>query len=322
MHTTSASPTLNRARDYYVAWLREARDLSHHTVRAYSSDVNVLVRTLDDRTTVADLSPATIRRFFDHQHRAGISPASLRRRAAGIRSFCAFLDRRHLVPNSPWPTDGLSFQRTRNLPRALPSHDLRRLLNHLIERADIDHAAPHDQPLSKPHEATTLIGTALMLATGLRVGELVSFRTNDLDPSSRTIQVLGKGRRERIVYLTDDWLTHLAQAYLLTREHLGVDHNLFLFNSSLAPLSAARMRARLARAGQESGLCQHVTPHMLRHSAATQLIESGVNIRFVQRLLGHASLTTTEIYTHVTNHALQEAVISAGVLARSFGGDN
>ncbi len=191
-----------------------------------------------------------------------------------------------------------------------------------MDNADIDRHIAADQRLTRPFETTTLLGTALMVSTGLRVGELVAFRTTDIDTTNRTIQVMGKGRRERIVYLTDEWLTRLASAYQLTRQHLGTTHDRFLLNAHGAPLTTSTMRARLAKAGRGAGLQQHVTPHMLRHSAATQLIESGVNIRFVQRLLGHASLTTTEIYTHVTDQALRDAVLTAGVLDRFVGGDN
>ncbi len=321
MSTPTASPTLSEARDRYVRWLREARDLSEHTVRAYHADASALVRALDERTMVAELDPSVVFWFFEMQRKSGMRSTSLRRRAAGVRSFCGFLYDQQLLTTTPWPAEGLQFQRTRTLPRAVASRDLQRLVRHLIHQADLCEVVC-DEPLTRPFAATTLLGTCLMLSTGLRVGELVSFRTCDLDMSGRTVQVMGKGRRERIVYITDDWIARLVSAYALTRDQLSVDHDRFLFNASRAPLSAASMRARLAQAARDAGLDQPVTPHMLRHSAATQLIEAGVNIRFVQRLLGHASLTTTEIYTHVTDQALQRAVAGAGVLSRSLGVDN
>ena len=143
-----------------------------------------------------------------------------------------------------------------------------------------------------------------MLTTGVRVGELVAIRVEDVDLSNQSIYVIGKGRRERIVYLPSVWLRDLIAAYLLTREASQVGHEHLLFSSPLSPLSTVWVRSRLATAASAAGI-RRVTPHMLRHSAATQLIESGVDIRFVQRLLGHASLSTTEIYTHITNDALR-----------------
>ncbi len=161
-----------------------------------------------------------------------------------------------------------------------------------------------------------------MVATGLRVSEVVGARHRDLDLPGRSLRVVGNGSRERQVFLTNEWITELAAAYLTTRSVLKVDHDRLLFNRNGAPLSAAAMRSRLSAAGTSAGTRHRVTPHMLRHTAATQLIEAGVDIRYVQRLLGHASLTTTELYTHVSDHALKRTISGADVLGRSFARDN
>lgn len=314
MDTTPTPPTLGEARDTYLGWLSDARDLSTHTVRAYRSDISALVKALGEHTSVTEIDPSTVRRFFDQQRDGGACNSTLRRRAAGIRGFFRFLDQQQIAP-SPWPTEGLAFKRTRALPRALPTSDVARLLNSLMRHADLGIDLTEDEPLAKLDAATTLLGTGLMLETGLRVNELVSFRVEDLDLSSGSIRVLGKGRRERIVYLTDAWLARLTRTYLTTRTNLAVDHDRFLLNARRAPLTTSRMRTRLTNAARDAGLRQRVTPHMLRHTAATQLIEAGVNLRVVQRLLGHASLATTEIYTHVTDQALRQAIESAGVIS-------
>jgi integrase/recombinase XerD len=159
-----------------------------------------------------------------------------------------------------------------------------------------------------------------MVATGVRVNEVVSIRCPDIDLPSRSVRIVGKGRRERHVFLTNDWIKALTRAYLKTRASLGVAHAQLLFNGQRGPLTAAAMRARLASAARAAGLRVRVTPHMLRHTAATQLIEAGVDIRYIQRLLGHASLSTTEIYTHVSDGALRRVVSDADVLGRLVGG--
>jgi integrase/recombinase XerD len=165
-----------------------------------------------------------------------------------------------------------------------------------------------------PHETTTLLGVALMVATGVRVNELVSIRCENIDVIRRTVRILGKGSRERQVFLTNDWLTDLTRDYLSVRLRLGVQHDRLLFNRHLAPLTPPAMRARLATITSSASLGARVTPHMLRHTAATRLIEAGVDIRLIQTLLGHASLSTTEIYTHVSNTALQRVLADADVL--------
>jgi integrase/recombinase XerD len=187
-------------------------------------------------------------------------------------------------------------------------------LGGLRKRAGVGARSDSEAVLQHPNESTTLLAVALMIATGVRVNEVVGIKCRDIDLRGRSLRLLGKGRRERQVFLTNDWITDLTHAYLTTRDVLGVDHRYLLFNSHREPLTAAAMRSRLATAAREAGVSGRVTPHMLRHTAATQLIEAGVDIRYIQRLLGHASLSTTEIYTHVSDGALRRVVSDADVL--------
>lgn len=322
MNSPTNRPSISDAQAAFASWLTETQDLSPHTVRAYVADVAALGRRLGAATPLTALDESSVLDFFEQQRLSGLGSASLRRRASGLHSFCTFLERRGHLPSSPWPAEMPTFRRVKALPRAVPADDLDKLVRHLVAEADLPTNHFGDGPIRRADAATTLLATVLLLTTGLRVAELVSFEVGDLDISSRTIHVMGKGRRERVVYLTNDWITHLAASYLATREHLQITHDMFLFNTAHRPLSTSGMRSRLANAATSAGLKRRVTPHMLRHSAATQLIESGVDIRFVQRLLGHASLATTEIYTHVTDRALREAVVSANVLETSLGRDN
>jgi integrase/recombinase XerD len=155
-----------------------------------------------------------------------------------------------------------------------------------------------------------------MVATGARVHEVVSLSCSDIDLPGRSLRITGKGRRQRQVFLTNDWIATLTHAYLHARTVLNISHQQLLFNSNYNALTAPALRLRLVKAAEDAGLVIRVTPHMLRHTAATQLIEAGVDIRFIQRLLGHASLTTTEIYTHVSDTALSRVVTEADVLGR------
>ncbi len=168
----------------------------------------------------------------------------------------------------------------------------------------------------RPHESTTLLAVALIVATGVRVHEVATVRCHDIDIPSRTMRLLGKGRRERQVFLTNDWLADLTETYIRARDILDLSHPYLLFNLHRDPLTPAALRSRLTKAALAAGLTTRVTPHMLRHTAATQLIEAGVDIRYIQRLLGHASLSTTEIYTHVSDQSLKRVVSHADILGR------
>jgi integrase/recombinase XerC len=307
---------VRQAREQYVRWLLVTRDLSPHTIRAYDSDIHAFERHLGIGARVDHIERDRLVTFMEAQRAAGLCSASLRRRASGLRGFCKWLLSRHLLDSDPWLGTSVGVGRSRKLPRVVPTHELDQLFHFLRKTAGLSNATHVGEVLDRPHESTTLLAVTLMLATGVRVNETVSIKCDDIDLPGRTLRIVGKGRRERQVFLTNDWIHGLMSAYLSTRAALAIEHPHLFFNWQQAPLTAAAMRARVAKAARDAGLRPRVTPHMLRHTAATQLIEAGVDIRYIQRLLGHASLTTTEIYTHVSDGALRRVVSDADVVGK------
>jgi integrase/recombinase XerD len=312
---------IREARGQYIRWLLATRDLSPHTIRAYEGDLINLEKHVGPGAEVADLDRESLIAFIEAQKAAGLSPASLRRRAAALRGFCRWLHSRDLLETDPWDGVSLPVGRSRKLPRTVPSHELNRLVGFLRLAAGVDgDGAPSSRLVrERPHEATTLLAVALMVATGVRVHEVVGIRGEAIDLPGRAIRLVGKGRRERQVFLTNDWIADLVGAYIEARSGMSLHHPQLLFNLHFDPLTPPAMRSRLVKAAAAAGLDSRVTPHMLRHTAATQLIEAGVDIRYIQRLLGHASLSTTEIYTHVSDHALKRVVSDADILGRFVG---
>jgi integrase/recombinase XerD len=310
------------ARERYVDSLSAMRDLSPHTIRAYRGDLIAFERHLGPAAATEEIDRQHLLAFIERQRGAGLSLISIKRRASTLRGFCRWLKASELLIDDSVLDLSITAARTRQLPRFVPPSELRRLLVHLRRGVGFGDASNERTTLHNPHQATTLLAVLLMLTTGVRVQEVAGIRITDIDIGSRSLRLLGKGRREREVYLTNRWLTGLMQSYLAVREHLGLSHDHLLFNRRLSPLTPPAMRGRLAKASEQAGLRCRVTPHMLRHSAATQLIEAGVDIRYIQRLLGHASLSTTEIYTHVSNAALRRAVSDADVLGRLGASDN
>jgi site-specific recombinase XerD len=311
---------VRQAREEYVRWLLITRDLSPHTIRAYDSDISAFERHLGTRAFVSRIDRDRLVGFIEEQRAAGLSATSIRRRASGLRGFCRWLLSRRLLEADPWAGTTVAVGRSRKLPRLVTAHELDRLLLHLRKTAEVGDPRSSNEVLVRPHESTTLLAVALMVATGVRVNEAVSIKCGDIDLTGRTVRIVGKGHRERQVFLTNDWIKDLTRAYLRTRSSLGVEHAHLLFNSRYDPLTPSAMRMRLLNAAAEAGLRARVTPHMLRHTAATQLIEAGVDIRYIQRLLGHASLSTTEIYTHVSDRALRRVLSDADVLGRVLQG--
>jgi site-specific recombinase XerD len=307
---------ISTARARYIRWLVAGRDLSPHTIRAYEGDLASFERHLGPRAWVNDIDGEILVSFLETQKAAGLSSASLRRRASSLRGFSAWMRSQNLLDDDPWRGTKTVASRSRNLPRVLPARELNRLIRFLQAAAGGDRRHPPGpgRVRDRPSQSTTLLGVLLMVATGMRVQETVGLRCQDIDLPGRTMRLVGKGRRERQVYLTNDWISDFAASYIEARSQLNPQHPCLLFNLRLDPLTPAAMRSRLVKAGEAADLAVRVTPHMLRHTAATQLIEAGVDIRYIQRLLGHASLSTTEIYTHVSDEALRRVVSDADVL--------
>jgi site-specific recombinase XerD len=313
---------VQEAEKRFAQWLRATRDLSGNTLRAYAGDIAAFRNHVGPHSRVMDISGDTIVSFVETQRAGGLSPASIRRRLAALRGFVRWLLETEALEIDPWAQLSLKIRRPRTLPRPVQSTDLTLLLAHLAKASELSADRSPRAGLPRPHETTTLLAVVLMLATGLRVAEVTGIRCPDIDLADSSIRVRGKGSRERIVFFPDNWMQQLIEAYLQTRDHIGVPHTFLLFNRTGAPVTPAAIRARLQRAVGDAGLPHRVTPHMFRHSAATQLIESGVDIRYVQRLLGHASLSTTELYTHVSDTSLRRMMTEANVLSRCLTRDN
>lgn len=306
--------------DRYLQHLALTKEVSPHTLRAYRCDFRALRSFADGQGADADiLCEQFLVDFFNHLRAQGCCSTTIRRRAASVRGLVKWLVHEGHCTEDPWPTGTIAAGRRRQLPRLVPAEDLQALISSLLRESRLS-GRGSVSILKRPNQATTLLAVLLMVTTGMRVHEVVSVSLADVDLPGRCLRVHGKGRRERQVYIVGDWLASLLRAYLETRHDAGVGHQYLLFNMAGQPLTTSAVRCRLRTAGVRAGLGRIPTPHMLRHTAATQLMEADVDIRYIQRLLGHASLSTTEIYTHVTDPALRGAVVRADVMTRLFSG--
>ncbi len=308
--------TIAKAAQAYIRFLGQTRNLSANTLRAYESDLAGLTQSCGLSCPVTQLDTAVLADDIDSRRRTGDVVASLRRRASTYRGFGRWLAKTGHTTTDPASELELNLRRPRHLPRPVRLDHLQRLVDYLRQQAG-DHPATTESDRSED-AYVTLTAVALMIATGLRGGEVVTIHVRDIDLPNSTIRVVGKGQRERQVYIPNPWVKALVQRVDEIGSSRQIVHDRLLFDNRGNPLSVAALRARLAIATERAGVPDHITPHRLRHTAATQLLESGVDIRYVQRLLGHASLTTTEIYTHVSDRALRQALDNADVIGRTL----
>lgn len=219
---------------------------------------------------------------------------------------------------NPFHKAAIKIKLPSRLPRGLGKDEVRKLLHSPLSGLGFDKredcrgeallaaARSHDSHL----QFTALASVELLFATGVRVGELVKIKLDDLNLKEGTIYIHGKGDRERVVFLPDQLLARLLGDYLSHRTSLSPNHPQVLVNTRGAPATPQFIRHLVTRTGENAKLTRHITPHMLRHTCATHLLNAGVDMRYVQKLLGHQSITTTEIYTHVDKSRLKKLVRS------------
>ena len=276
----------------FLADLRAERQASSHTLRSYHDDMEIFTRYLEENQKEGSdptiVNPARLRRYSAWLNGQGYAASTIARRLASLRSFYRYLRRQGTVTTDP--TSGLrNPKRPQRLPRLLRIDDVIRLLD----------AIPVHTALGVRDRAMleTLYGG------GLRVSELVGLNLDDIDFESDLVRVRGKGRRERlspIGPMAIRWIHH----YLPIRQPKSAGEQAVFLNrygTRLTTRSVGRLlEDHLARAG----LTGAASPHTLRHSFATHLLDRGADLRSVQELLGHRNLTTTQIYTHVTQDRL------------------
>lgn len=240
----------------------------------------------------------------------GLKEASVKRRMATVKQLFKWLEREEAISVNPFHRLDLCIRLPRRLPRALAVEDIRKLLDR----------ARHEAEQRDTHSARMMHFVVIALfVTGLRVGELAGACLHDLHEAEGVILVRGKGNRERRVYLPGELARATLQTYLEARRKISTSGDQLLISSSGAAVTPPRIRRRLAALAIRASISRHITPHMLRHTAATQLIEAGVDIRFVQKLLGHASIATTQIYTQVSDTSLRTTLEQADTLGRVAG---
>jgi integrase/recombinase XerC len=261
------------------------RRLSAHTDRSYAHDLAALVKYCD-RHRIADwsaLDSQHVRTFAAHSHAAGLAPRSIQRRLSAVRSFCNYLIRERALPTNPGyevraPKAG------RRLPHTLDADQMARLLD----------IRPGDALVARDHALMELL-----YSSGLRLAELVGLDLPDLDLADRTVRLLGKGKKSRIVPVGKKAVTAL-EGWLRARTGLVKPAEMAVFiGRNGRRLGPRAVQIRVAQWARRQGLGVPVHPHLFRHSFASHLLESSGELRGVQELLGHADISTTQIYTHL-----------------------
>ena len=289
--TESLSPSI----DSFLSMITVEKGLAKNTVEAYSRDLSRFAEFLiDQRISLwSEVEPLHVRSYLSRLRRSGLSEASLARHIVTLRRLCHFLTIEGVISESPVPALRMR-PGSRKLPHTLSAHDIHLLL-----------AQPDGAKARGVRDQAML---ELLYATGLRVSELVSLKSQQIDLQGDYLTVKGKGAKMRAIpfgrWAREKLLLYMGQ---VRPKLLKGRSSAFLFVTPRGrPLTRQAFWKSIRRYARSAGIDKKVTPHTLRHSFATHLLEGGADLRSVQSMLGHADISTTQIYTHVNGARLKE----------------
>jgi len=283
----------------FLQYLKTEKNVSAHTERGYLSDLEQLFDYLGE-TALSTVDHRVLRQFIAHLIKRNTGKASIARKLSAIRTFFKYLNREGVLASNPARLVATP-RREKRLPSVLTVDDAQRLMD-----------APDNKDDRDMLRDRAVLET--LYSTGIRASELAGINREDIDRNDRLVRIRGKGRKERIVPVGNRAL-EAVEAYLREKQS-GRETDAVFTGPSGKRLTVRTVQRILQNQRNKIGLQQKASPHTLRHSFATHLLESGADLRSIQELLGHASISTTQRYTHVNLDMLMEAYDRAHPKAR------
>ncbi|MCL2842183.1 MAG: tyrosine-type recombinase/integrase [Oscillospiraceae bacterium] len=276
----------------YLNYCKYQKKLSKDTVKAYTIDLKQFQRHISP--VASCIAKPEITCYITHLHKT-YQPKTVKRKLASLKAFFSHLEFEEIIPDDPMRKIKTKFQEPQELPRTIPLKAIKKILAVAYRRLEQAHT-PYGFQVA--HRDVAVV--ELLFATGMRVSELCSLNADDVNLSDGSIRIMGKGSKERVLQIGNREVLALLRHYRNT--HLAVmnETGYFFVNRLQLRLSEQSVRTLIRRFCAEAGISLHITPHMFRHSFATLLLEEDVDIRYIQRMLGHSSIQTTQIYTQVT----------------------
>ncbi|MCM1100425.1 MAG: tyrosine-type recombinase/integrase [Clostridium sp.] len=285
--------TLTNYTAEYCEYCKYRKRLNSKTLKAYRIDLGQYAQFCHG-------SPDCFSRHFVDNYITSLhkmyTPKTVKRKIASLKAFFHYLEYREILNTNPFAKLDVRFREPKLLPKTIPLHTIQTFLSTLYAQK---HRTRSEYQFRCCVRDIAVI--ELLFATGIRISELCSLKPSDIDLESGNLLIYGKGAKERILQIGNPEVLSALNLYRDTfREDIEIC-GYFFVNRLRHPLSDQSVRLMINKYARLAGIDQHITPHMFRHSFATLLLEQDVDIRYIQKILGHSSINTTEIYTHVSN---------------------
>lgn len=291
----------------FMSTISVERNLSERTLKAYLGDLKAFERFFEEKN-IADITIDDIRQYIgnletNHHHK----DTTIRRKIASLKVFFTFLEEEGIIPDSPTRKIKRRYTVAKHLPRVMSKDEVRRLLEKAHQEIEILDAScdcildptSMNSKLSRAHRDRMIL--EILFSTGIRIGELVGLNIEDINLQEKTILIFGKGRKERIVYISSDEVLEVIKNYFSFRENIESQSKAVFLNKYGERLSIYSVENIFRKYCEKAKIKNYYTPHCLRHTMATMLLNNGADIRAVQEILGHTCITTTQIYIEVSS---------------------
>ncbi len=293
--------TLDNYISEYIEYCKYRKRLDTKTLKAYKID---LKQYSDYSTDLCDcFCKNTVDNYITSLHR-NYKPKTVKRKIASLKAFFHYMEYKEILNENPFAKLDIRFREAKLLPKTISFHSIQAFLSTLYVQKE--------QAESEYQQRCCIRDIAvieLLFATGMRISELCSLKPSDIDLDSSNILIYGKGAKERVIQIGNqevmDALKMYKETFLKDMDSCGY----FFVNRLKHKLSDQSVRFMINNYAKLAGISQHITPHMFRHSFATLLLEQDVDIRYIQRMLGHSSISTTEIYTHVSSSKQKDILV-------------
>ena len=286
---------LNKNITAYLHYCAEQKTLSPKTTKAYKTDLTQFAEF-----SKGEFTRDSITSYISHLHKQ-FKPKTAKRKIASLKAFAHYLMMQDIISVNPFDKIDVSFREPMVLPKTIPFNIIEKILANAYE--SLQHCESDYSQRSAVRDIAVL---EVLFATGARVSEICTLTTDAVDLSNHTIKIFGKGSKERIIQIENtDVLNALNKYYKAFHEDI-LTAGFFFVNKLHYRFTEQSVRAMINKHVNAIGYEKHITPHMFRHSFATLLLEEDVDIRYIQKILGHSSITTTQIYTHVSTAKQKE----------------
>ena len=280
--------------EQYLEFCQYRKELSRNTVKAYRIDLEQFLRYVKEDT----LLRSKIEAYITELHKK-YKQKTVKRKIASIKAFYQYLEEEERMKESnPFTKIRVKFKEVESLPRIIPRNEIEKLVN--CRYAIIDHS----EKKSTIYRDLTIV--EIFFATGARVYEISNLKRQDIDLDNGIIRIFGKGSKERCVQIGNHDILELMKAYYQMNQEVIEECGFFFVNQQGKRFSEQSIRRMLKKYSRLAGIASHITPHMFRHSVATYLLEEGVDIMYIQKILGHSSIKTTQIYLHIASKKQME----------------